>query len=164
MGAAVTMLGMAYASVPLYRMFCQKTGFGGTTQVAKSFPERVENRVINVRFNADVNPSLPWSFKPLQTSVDVKVGEVGLAFYEGTNESSEPTVGMATYNVTPAKAGIYFNKVECFCFIEQHMEAGQSSSFPVEFFIDPDIMKDPNCDDIETITLSYTFFKLPDAK
>jgi cytochrome c oxidase assembly protein subunit 11 len=163
-GAAVAMLGMAYASVPLYRMFCQKTGFGGTTQVAKSFPDHVEDRVIKVRFNADVNPSLPWSFKTLQTSVDVKVGEVGLAFYEGTNESSEPTVGMATYNVTPAKAGIYFNKVECFCFIEQHMEPNQTSSFPVEFFIDPDIMNDPNCDDIETITLSYTFFKLPAGK
>lgn len=163
-GITLGMLGMSFASVPLYRMFCQKTGFGGTIQKADKFPERVVDRYITVRFNADTNPYLPWNFKPLQKQVRVKLGEVGLAFYHAKNESSNSTVGMATYNVTPNKAGIYFNKVECFCFLEQVMEGGQDTDFPVQFFIDPDMALDPNCDDIETITLSYTFFPLKGGK
>ncbi len=154
------MLALTFASSALFRMFCEKTGHGGTTQVAKALPSRIENRVITVRFNADLQPELPWDFKPLQREIKVKAGEIGLAFYHGKNLSPSHTVGMATYNVTPHKAGIYFNKVECFCFIEQHLEGGQETDFPVQFFIDPDIVKDPTMEDVETITLSYTFFRL----
>lgn len=154
------MLALTFASSSLFRMFCEKTGHGGTTQVAKALPTRVEDRVITVRFNADTQPELPWDFKPLQGQIKVKAGEIGLAFYRGKNLSPHHTVGMATYNVTPHKAGIYFNKVECFCFIEQHLEGGQETDFPVQFFIDPDIVKDPTLDDVDTITLSYTFFRL----
>lgn len=157
---AVGMLALTFASSTLYRMFCEKTGHGGTTQVAKVKPVRIENRIITVRFNADTQSQLPWEFKPLQSQIKVKAGEVGLAFYHGKNLSPSHTVGMATYNVTPHKAGIYFNKVECFCFIEQHLEGGQETDFPVQFFIDPDIINDPTMDDVDTITLSYTFFRL----
>lgn len=153
------MIGLTFASSSLYRLFCEKTGHGGTTQVAKSRPTRIENRVITVRFNADVQPELPWEFKPLQREIKVKAGEIGLAFYAAKNLSSAHTVGMATYNVTPHKAGIYFNKVECFCFLEQHLEGRQETTFPVQFFLDPDIVKDPYLDDVDTITLSYTFFR-----
>jgi cytochrome c oxidase assembly protein subunit 11 len=156
---AFGMLALTFASSALFRMFCERTGHGGTTQVAKQMPTRVENRVITIRFNADTQRELPWDFKPLQQEIKVKAGEVGLAFYHGKNLSPHHTVGMATYNVTPHKAGIYFNKVECFCFLEQHLEGGQTTDFPVEFFIDPDIVKDPTMDDVDTITLSYTFFR-----
>lgn len=154
------MLALTFASSALFKMFCEKTGHGGTTQVAQGRPKRIEDRVITVRFNADTQPELPWEFKPLQKQVKVKAGEIGLAFYHGKNTSKDLTVGMATYNVTPHKAGIYFNKVECFCFIEQHLEGNQETDFPVEFFIDPDIVNDPNLADVDTITLSYTFFRL----
>lgn len=160
LGLAFGMLALTFASSALFRMFCEKTGHGGTTQIAKRMPTRIENRVITVRFNADTHSELPWEFKPLQKEVKVKAGEIGLAFYHGKNVSSRPAVGMATYNVTPHKAGIYFNKVECFCFLEQHLEGGQETDFPVEFFINPDIVKDPSMDDVDTITLSYTFFRL----
>jgi cytochrome c oxidase assembly protein subunit 11 len=157
---AFGMLALTFASSTLFRMFCEKTGHGGTTQVATVMPTRVENRVITIRFNADTQPQLPWEFHPLQKEIKVKAGEVGLAFYHGKNLSPQNTVGMATYNVTPHKAGIYFNKVECFCFLEQHLEGNQETDFPVQFFINPDIVKDPTMDDVETITLSYTFFEL----
>lgn len=155
---AFGMLALTFASSALFRLFCEKTGHGGTTQVARKMPTRVEDRVITVRFNADTQRNLSWEFKPLQKQITVKAGEVGLAYYHGKNKSQAHTVGMATYNVTPHKAGIYFNKVECFCFLEQHLEAGQETDFPVQFFIDPDIVKDPAMNDVDTITLSYTFF------
>ncbi len=158
-GIVFGMFALTFAAVPLYRMFCEKTGHGGTTQVAKSRPDRIEDRVITVRFNADTHSDLPWDFKPLQKEIKVKAGEVGLAFYHGKNLSPSHTAGMAIYNVTPHKAGIYFNKVECFCFLEQHLEGSQETDFPVQFFIDPDIAKDPTLDDVDTITLSYTFFR-----
>lgn len=160
LGMAFGMLALTFASSALFRMFCEKTGHGGTTQVATLMPTRIENRVITVRFNADTQPQLSWEFKPLQNEIKVKAGEIGLAFYHGKNLSPNHTVGMATYNVTPHKAGIYFNKVECFCFLEQHLEGSQETDFPVQFFINPDIVKDPNMDDVDTITLSYTFFQL----
>ena len=157
---ALAMLALAYASVPLYQMFCQKTGYGATTQRAVALPTRQENRVITVRFNSDTHRHLPWRFVPLQKQIQVKVGEVGLAFYQAENTSTEPVIGMATYNVTPDKAGIYFNKVACFCFIEQRLEPGQVMDMPVQFFLDPDLVKDPQLNDVSTITLSYTFFRL----
>lgn len=153
------MLAFAYASVPLYRIFCQKTGFGGTTQVAIAPSTKVIDRTIVVRFNADVHRDLPWFFRPLQVQIPVKVGENALAFYESRNDSREPIIGMATYNVSPDKAGIYFQKVACFCFEEQTLQPGQHVTMPVQFFIDPEIMNDPELNDVKTITLSYTFFR-----
>ncbi|MFN4089265.1 MAG: cytochrome c oxidase assembly protein [Alphaproteobacteria bacterium] len=150
---------MAYAAVPLYQLFCQVTGFGGTTQVAKAASDTVLDREVVIRFNADVNPALPWSFQPEQREVRLKVGEQGLAFYRATNTSSKPVMGTATYNVTPQKVGLYFNKIQCFCFTEQVLEPGESMDMPVTFFVDPAIAEDRNLDDVRTITLSYTFYR-----
>ncbi len=157
-GVAGGMAGLSYASVPFYRWFCQVTGYGGTTQVADRLPERVLDRVITVRFNADVSASLAWRFRPAQRSIDVRLGEQALAFFAARNESDAPTTGTATFNVTPAKAGSYFTKIACFCFDEQTLAPGQSADMPVTFFIDPDLADDRNLDDVTTITLSYTFF------
>jgi cytochrome c oxidase assembly protein subunit 11 len=154
-----TMGAMAYASVPLYKKFCQVTGFGGTTQRADAAPGQASQRVITVRFNADVNPGLPWKFRPEQPSVDVHPGEPTLAQFEAINLSSGPVTGQATFNVTPAKAGIYFDKTQCFCFTEQTLKAGERVDMPVSFFVDPKIAEDPNLDDVKTITLSYSFFR-----
>lgn len=156
---ALAMLGMAFAAVPIYRLFCQKTGFGGTTQKAPQLSDQVTDRLITVRFNADVHRDLAWRFKPLQTQVKVRVGENALVFYESASYSDRPIIGMATYNVTPDKAGIYFNKVVCFCFEEQQLLPHQRVEMPVYFFIDPKFAEDPNMKDVETITLSYTFFE-----
>ncbi|MBM3467808.1 MAG: cytochrome c oxidase assembly protein [Alphaproteobacteria bacterium] len=155
----VTMLAMAYASVPLYRLFCQKTGYGGTPQIASAPSGKVTDREITVRFNADVHRDLPWQFRPQQTEMKVKVGENALAFFEAENFSDKPICGMATYNVTPDKAAVYFNKVACFCFEEQILSPQQKVEMPVQFFIDSDFALDPDLKDVKTITLSYTFFK-----
>lgn len=152
------MTGLAFASVPLYRLFCQKTGYGGATQVAIAPIGDVRDRYIRVQFNADVNPALPWRFVPMQKEMLVRVGESALAYYEAENLSDHDIKGMAVYNVTPDKAGIYFNKVECFCFIEQTLPPRKTVQMPVSFFIDPKFADDYNVDDITTITLSYTFF------
>lgn len=153
------MVGLAFASVPLYRLFCQVTGYGGTTQVASEAPESVSERRITVRFNADVNPELPWRFAPVQREVILRVGEPGLAFYRAVNLSDRPVTGTATFNVTPLKAGQYFDKTQCFCFDEQRLEAGQEVDMGVSFFVDPAILEDRNLDDVTTITLSYIFFR-----
>jgi len=153
------MTGLAFASVPLYRLFCQVTGYGGTTQVAERAPGRVFERRITVRFNADVNPKLPWHFQPLERAVTLRVGEPGLAFYRAVNLTDQPVSGTATFNVTPLKAGQYFNKTQCFCFDEQRLEAGEAVEMGVSFFIDPAILEDRNLDDVTTVTLSYTFFR-----
>ena len=159
-GVAVGMVGLSFASVPLYRLFCQVTGFGGTTQRAEHAPDAVGDRIITVRFNADVAGSnLPWTFAPVQREVKVRVGEERLIHYHAVNRGSEPVIGTATFNVTPAKAGIYFQKIACFCFAEQRLDAGESVDMPVSFFVDPEIAKDPNTRDLNTITLSYTFFR-----
>lgn len=162
-GIVVAMAGLSYASVPLYELFCRVTGYGGTTQVAESLPETISERVITVRFNSDVSPDLPWAFQPVEREVRVQVGESGLAFYRATNQAAWPTAGTATFNVTPLKAGQYFNKVQCFCFTEQRLEPGQSMDMAVSFFVDPAIEEDRNLDEVKTITLSYTFFPDLDA-
>jgi cytochrome c oxidase assembly protein subunit 11 len=159
-GILLAMTALAFASVPLYRLFCQQTGYGGTTQVAIAPTGDIRDRYVRVQFNADVNPGLPWRFVPLQHEMTVRVGESALAFYEAENLSDVPIKGMAVYNVTPDKAGIYFNKVECFCFIEQTLEPKKVVQMPVQFFIDAAFADDNNVDDIKTITLSYTFFPL----
>ena len=150
---------LSYSSVPLYKLFCQVTGYGGTTQVVQNVSDKVVDRSITVRFDANVNPALDWRFAPTQKSIKLSLGENALAFYRAENTGSAPLVGTATFNVTPDKAGIYFNKVECFCFQEQLLAPNQVIDMPVSFFIDPDMMNDPNLDDVTTITLSYTFFR-----
>lgn len=150
---------LAFASVPLYRLFCQVTGFGGTPQVAAEAPAVPIDRMMTVRFNADTDPHLPWVFQPVQREIRVQVGEQALAFYRATNKSDQPVVGNAVFNVTPHKAGAYFDKIDCFCFSEQRLEPGESVDMPVTFFIDPEIAKDRKMDGVGTITLSYTFFR-----
>ena len=153
------MIGLAYASVPLYKLFCQVTGFGGTTQVAEQAPVEVSEKTIKVRFNAEVNSGLNWQFKPEQREITVRLGEDNLAYYMAENMSLTPITGQATYNVTPLKAGQYFSKIACFCFDEQTLEPGQRVDMPVSFYVDPAIAEDINTQDVKTITLSYTFFK-----
>lgn len=150
---------LSFASVPLYTMFCQVTGYGGTVMRAFEGARRVSDRELTIRFNADVNPELPWEFKPLQKSIKLKAGETGLAYYGVENRADKPIVGIAIYNVTPLKAGSYFNKIECFCFDDRMVVPNNYSDLPVTFFIDPDIDKDPNMKDVNTITLSYTFYR-----
>jgi cytochrome c oxidase assembly protein subunit 11 len=153
------MVGLAFAAVPLYRLFCQVTGFGGTTQVAETAPAVAGERVIKVRFNADVQRDLPWRFQPEQREVSLRVGEPGLAFYRAENLSERAVTGAATFNVTPLKAGQYFTKVQCFCFDEQKLAPGETARLGVSFFVDPAILADRNLDEVTTITLSYTFFR-----
>ena len=159
-GCVAGMVGLSFAAVPLYKLFCQATGYGGTPQVAEMAPDVVIDRTIVVRFNADVDRELSWRFKPMQRSIEVRPGESHLAFYEAANESDHPILGQAAYNVTPQKAGIYFTKIECFCFTEQYLAPGERSEMPVSFFIDPALVDDRNMNDLGTITLSYTFFDL----
>jgi cytochrome c oxidase assembly protein subunit 11 len=158
--AAAGMVGLSFAAVPLYRLFCQVTGYGGTTQVAEAAPGAVGERVMKVRFDASVERSMPWSFRPAQREVTVRLGEPALVHYVASNPTARPIVGQATFNVTPDKAGKYFSKVECFCFTEQRLEPGQSVEMPVSFFVDPALLDDPNMANVRTITLSYTFFRL----
>jgi cytochrome c oxidase assembly protein subunit 11 len=151
--------------VPLYRLFCVATGFGGTPQrvTAESAPlAPVSDRVVTISFNADVNSELPWSFQPVQPSIRVKVGEQAMAFFRATNHGNRPVTGSATFNVTPDKAGPYFDKIQCFCFNEQTLKAGESVEMPVIFYVDPAILKARGLDDVDTITLSYTFFRASD--
>jgi cytochrome c oxidase assembly protein subunit 11 len=156
------MLGLTAAAVPLYRLFCQVTGYGGTTQRAEAAPERQLERTVTVRFNADIDPDLPWSFAPEQRQMEVRLGEQSLAFYAATNRSEHPIVGQATYNITPFKAAPYFSKIACFCFDEQTLQPGEAVDMPVSFYVDPAIASDPDTRDVHTITLSYTFFLLED--
>ncbi len=153
---------LSYASVPLYKLFCQVTGYGGTTQQVTSPSSQILERKIKIRFDANTKPTLDWNFQPVQTSMDISVGQNALAFYQAENIGKDPVVGTATFNVTPEKAGVYFNKIDCFCFVEQLLAPQEAVEMPVSFFIDPDIVNDPNLDDVTTITLSYTFFPSED--
>ena len=157
-GVVVVMIGLAYASVPLYRLFCQVTGFAGTTQRAESAPDKAIDRVMTIRFDSNVAGSLPWVFEPTQRSMDVKVGVENFAYYRATNTSSREVTGTAVFNVTPDIAGAYFNKIQCFCFTEQTLKPGQTVDMPVSFFVDPAIAEDRSFDSVSTITLSYTFY------
>jgi cytochrome c oxidase assembly protein subunit 11 len=153
------MLGLAYAAVPLYEMFCKVTGFGGTPMVAQSGDRPVIARTVSVRFDSNTDPNLPWRFEPLQREIKVQLGEEKLVHFRATNVSQRPIVGTAIFNVTPERSAIWFNKVQCFCFNEQLLQPGQSVDMPVVFFVDPEMAKDRRYDDIRTITLSYTFFE-----
>ncbi len=157
------MVGLTAASVPLYRLFCQATGYGGTTRTVAAAPaEAVAGRLITVRFDADEAPGLGWEFRPLTAAVQVHPGEETVVAYRATNLTSAPATGTATHNVTPLKAGIYFDKLQCFCFTRQHLEPGESVDLAVSFFVDPDIAHDRDMQDIDTITLSYTMFRAKD--
>jgi cytochrome c oxidase assembly protein subunit 11 len=157
-GVVAGMVGLSYAAVPLYRLFCQVTGYGGTTRIATVAPDRIGARVITVRFDGNVAPGLAWKFMPEQKSIEVRVGETALAYYRALNVTGRSTAGTATFNVTPLQAGAYFNKIDCFCFSEQTLMPGQSADMPVSFFVDPAIEDDPDLRHVTTITLSYTFF------
>lgn len=154
------MVGLGYASVPLYRVFCQVTGFGGTTQraAASEVPGAVQGSSIVVRFDANHAPTLPWEFKPEQITQTIPLGGRSIAFYQAKNLVARPVTGMATFNVTPAQAGKYFSKIECFCFTEQTLSGGKSVRMPVMYFVDPKIATDPETRNISEITLSYTFY------
>ncbi|QJB70366.1 cytochrome c oxidase assembly protein [Parasphingorhabdus halotolerans] len=161
------MLGMGYAAVPLYEVFCRVTGYGGTTQrvgEAQAATVKATNRVMSIRFDSNVNSALPWTFKPEQAVDHVSVGARDMAIYIATNESDQPVLGTATFNVTPVQAGKYFNKVQCFCFTEQLLKPGQTMRMPVLYYVDPAILEDPETRDIEEITLSYTFYRSKDGK
>lgn len=168
-GLVFAMVGCTYAAVPLYRRFCQATGYGGTVQRRESVEEKiarhaqdgtVTTREIVVQFNADVADGMPWKFIPTQREVRVKPGESALAFYTAENRSSTPITGVSTYNVTPMKAAVYFNKIQCFCFEEQRLLPGEQIDMPVFFYIDPEFEIDPKMDGINNLILSYTFFKV----
>lgn len=159
-GLFVGMIGLSYAAVPLYNIFCKVTGYAGTTQVAYAAPTQILDRRVTVRFDANVANKMPWEFKPVDNTLDVRVGETAIAFYRATNHSDKAVTGTASFNVSPSKAGSYFSKIECFCFTEQTLGAGESVEMPVTFFVDPDMVEDANLDNVETITLSYTFFEV----
>jgi cytochrome c oxidase assembly protein subunit 11 len=157
-GVIAGMLALTAAAVPLYRLFCQVTGYGGTTQRADRAPDQISDQTIKVRFNAEVAQGIPWSFAPEQREIEIRIGEQQLAFYRARNNGERPIVGTATFNVTPDKAGTYFSKIDCFCFTEQVLQPGESAELPVSFFVDPAILDDPETQDVRSITLSYTFF------
>jgi cytochrome c oxidase assembly protein subunit 11 len=164
-GALVgAMVGASYAAVPFYNWFCRATGFAGTPQVARVGPDQVLGRKITVRFDANVTGGLPWKFEPETTAVEVRIGDVITVNYTATNLAARETAGQASYNVSPPTVGAYFSKINCFCFTEQRLKAGETREMPVVFFVDPELVKDGEQDGLTSITLSYTMYpvRLPD--
>jgi cytochrome c oxidase assembly protein subunit 11 len=157
------MVGLSFASVPLYRLFCEATGYGGTTQRAASAPKEVADAVITVRFDAETAPDLGWEFRPLTRELRLHPGEQREVFFRAINLGTDTVTGTATYNVTPTKSGIYFDKLQCFCFTGQRLLPGESRDMGVTFFVDPDLVSDPHTMEVRTITLSYTMFRAPDS-
>jgi cytochrome c oxidase assembly protein subunit 11 len=158
------MLGAAYASVPLYQLFCQVTGYGGTTQIATQAASAVLERKVRVRFDANLSPDVPWTFTPEKPVVELGLGENGLAFYKVKNNSNRPVTAVATYNVTPHKVGPYFQKLECFCFQDRTLQPGEEMELPVIFYVDPALATDKNVKEVTEVTLSYTFFRAGSAE
>ncbi|MGJ8571772.1 MAG: cytochrome c oxidase assembly protein [Hoeflea sp.] len=154
----LSMVGVSYAAVPLYQLFCQVTGYGGTTQRVEQMSDTILDRKIKVRFDANVAGGLPWKFKPVEREVELRIGETIQISYTAENASDQPTYGQATFNVTPMSAGAFFNKIQCFCFTETELKPGETIDMPVVFFVDPAIVDDLDAKDVTTITLSYTFF------
>lgn len=157
-GFVALMVGASYAAVPFYSWFCRTTGFNGTTQVAKALPTYESARKITVRFDSNVAAGLPWSFAPEKNSIDVRLGQVVTVYYKVTNEAARVTTGQAGYNVSPSRTGIYFEKINCFCFTAQTMQPGETRDMAVVFYVDPSLAKDSEQDGVSTITLSYTFY------
>lgn len=165
-GLVAVMIGLSFAAVPLYSWFCRTTGYGGTTQVAKAAPQQVSDRTITVRFDSNVAAGLPWRFEPERRTVDVKLGQVVTVYYTVTNQAARPTAGQAGYNVSPPTTGIYFQKINCFCFTEQTMKPGERRDMAVVFYVDPKLAEDSEQDKVDLITLSYTFYpvSVPDQE
>ncbi len=162
LAALAVMIGLVCASVPLYTLFCKVTGLGGTPRIATAVPEgQAQAQTIVIRFDTNTAKGLPWRFVPNQGAMTIRLGEPNVATFSAENLSTETITGTAAFNVTPAKAGQYVNKIQCFCFTEQTLTAGQKAEMPVQFFIDPAIATDPNTSDVTTITLSYSFFRTP---
>jgi cytochrome c oxidase assembly protein subunit 11 len=160
-GALVaSMVGAAYAAVPFYTWFCKTTGFGGTTQVAERAPDHILGRTLTIRFDSNVTPGLPWKFQPEQNEIQVRIGEVATVHYKVVNEAAREIAGQAGYNVSPPTVGAYFDKINCFCFTEQRLKAGETREMTVVFYVDPSIVNDHDQDGLNTITLSYTFYRL----
>jgi len=159
-GIVMVMGAASFAAVPFYNWFCRVTGYGGTTTTATQDSDRVLDQSIRVRFDASKARGMPWDFKPVETEVELKIGETGLAFYEAYNPTDRPVAGQASYNVTPDWAGNYFTKIDCFCFTEQVLQPGQRVQMPVTYYVDPDIVTDREAKRVHTITLSYTFYEI----
>jgi cytochrome c oxidase assembly protein subunit 11 len=158
------MVGMSFAAVPLYSWFCRTTGFGGTPLVAQVAPGQISDRRVTVRFDANIGAGLPWRFEPEQTSIDVRLGEVVTIYYTVTNLTVRETTGQAAYNVAPTTVGGYFDKINCFCFTEQRLAPGEKREMAVVFYVDPALARDSDQDDLNTITLSYTFYPVREPK
>ena len=152
--------GLAWASVPFYDWFCRVTGFGGATNVAEAGSDTVLDQTITIRFDGSLERDMPWTFKPVEREMTLRIGETGLAFYEASNPTDKPIAGQASYNVTPYEAGGFFDKIECFCFTEQVLQPGETVLMPVTFFVDPAIVDDREGQYVHTITLSYTFYQI----
>ncbi len=157
-GVVAMMVGLSFAAVPLYSLFCRTTGFGGTTQVAKAAPREVSGRKITVRFDSNVSAGLPWQFAPERNTIEVRLGQVVTVYYTVTNESARVTTGQAGYNVSPPTAGIYFEKINCFCFTQQTLKPGEKRDMAVVFYVDPKLAENSEQNDLNLITLSYTFY------
>lgn len=167
LAGALAMLGMGFAAVPLYRLFCQVTGFGGTTMRATSAEAgrvKIAAGTISVRFDANLDRNMPWRFEPEQVTQDMRIGTRKMAYYKAQNLSARPVTGVASFNVTPEQVGKYFKKVQCFCFERQTLQPGQSIDMPVIYYVDPAILDDPEAKDVQQITLSYTFHVAPDDR
>jgi len=162
LGVIGGMLGLSFAAVPLYRIFCQITGYGGTPRIDAGASPGVVDRTITIRFNADVHSGMPWKFAPAQKQVTLRLGEEAVAFYTARNPTDRPIIGVSTYNVTPDKAGRYFHKTACFCFNEQTLAPGQQVQMPLTFFLDPAMLNDPDTKGIRTVTIHYSFFRTPE--
>jgi cytochrome c oxidase assembly protein subunit 11 len=158
-GLVAGMVGLSFAAVPLYRIFCQVTSYDGTPRRAEKAPDHVLDRTITIRFDGNVDPGLPWSFAPVQQTMEVKIGETALAFIKATNNTNAPITGRAIFNVSPEQAGLYFTKIQCFCFTKQTLAAGASAEMPVTFSVEPKIAEDDDTKNISEITLSYTFYR-----
>jgi len=159
-GVILVMGSLAWASVPFYTWFCRVTGFGGATDVAEAGSDVVLDQTITVRFDGGLERGMPWTFRPVERTMEIRIGETGLAFYEATNPTDRPVAGQASYNVAPYQAGAFFDKIECFCFTEQVLQPGESVMMPVSFFVDPAIVDDREGQYIHSITLSYTFYEI----
>jgi len=159
-GVVVFMGGLGWASVPLYDWFCRVTGYGGSTNVSATGSDEILDRTIKVRFDASKERDFPWEFRPMQREMEVRIGETGLAFYEAYNPTDKPIAGQSSYNVTPFEAGLFFTKIDCFCFQEQVLQPGERVEMPVTFFVDPELVNDRDAKLTHTITLSYTFYQI----
>ncbi|NDA46428.1 MAG: cytochrome c oxidase assembly protein [Alphaproteobacteria bacterium] len=161
---ACVMLGLSFAAVPLYQLFCRATGYGGTTQVATDAPETLGSRTLTVRFDTNIASDLPWTFVPEETSMRVRTGETKTVFFKVTNHAKQKLTGLASYNVTPEAAGSWFNKISCFCFSELSVSPGETIELPVVFFLDPALEREATMAGVESVTLSYTFYAAKKAK